>query len=155
MYIQFLPDVQGPEKKDPFRNTSITPIQAINICLNLTTMPSQTRRQLMAELVDAGLDDDELDLIRYELEMDLEADQNESDDADMLDSDDDGNRSMATSSTVHDSLLPTTSWPLAAEAPSKPTVPAKRKRGATKRTSPEFVDDGDDGAAGKPDYLSV
>jgi hypothetical protein len=109
----------------------------------------------MAELVEAGLDDDELDLIQHELEMDPEAGQDESDDAEMLDSDDDGNRSMATSSTVCDSLPPTTSRPLAVQPPSKPAVPAKRKRGATKRISPEFVDEGEDGAAGKPDYLSV
>ena len=108
----------------------------------------------MAELLDAGLDDDELDIIQHELEMDPEADQDESDDAEMLDSDNDGNLSIATSSTVRDSLPPTTSRPLAAQAPSKHTVPAKRKRG-TKRTSPEFIDEGDDGAAGKPNYISI
>jgi hypothetical protein len=147
----------GHSRSRKDRNTLMTPIQALNICLNLTTMPSRTQRQLMAELADAGLDDDELDLIQHKLEMDPEADQDESDhDAEILDSDDDdGNRSMATSSTVRDSLPPTTSRPLAAQAPSKPTVPAKKKRGATKKTSPEFVDEGDDGAAGKPNYLSV
>ena len=119
-------------------------------------MPSQTRKQLMAELVNAGLDDNELDVIRDELNMDLEADQDESDDLEMLDSDDDCNHSIATSSTVRGSLPPTTSRPLVAPASSKPTVPAKRKRGPTKRISPEFVDEGDDGVGpGKPDYLSV
>ena len=75
----------------------------------LTIMPSQTQKQLMAELVNAGLDNNELDVIRDELKMDLEADQDESDDLEMLDSDDDCNHSIATSSTVRDSLPPTTS----------------------------------------------
>lgn len=113
--------------------------QVLNTCLDLTTMPSQTRRQLLAELVNAGLDDNKLDVIQHELEMDPEADQDESDDVEMLDLDDDGNCSIATSSTICDSHPPTTSQSLAAPAPTKPSVPVKRKCGTRKKTSPEFI----------------
>jgi hypothetical protein len=110
----------------------------------------------MAELADAGLDDDELDIIQHEFEMDPKADQDESNDGEVLDSDDDDNHSVVTSSTVHDSHLPTASRPPVAQAPSKPTVPVKRKHGPRKKTSPEFIDEGDEGAGpGKPNYLSV
>ena len=95
----------------------------------------------MAELVNAGLDDNKLDLFQHELKMDPKTDQDKSNDVEMLDSDDDGNCSMAISSTIPDSLPPTTSQSPAAPAPSKSAVPAKRKCGTTKRTSPEFGDD--------------
>ena len=62
-------------------------------------MPSQIREKLTTGCVGAGLDEDELDLIQRELEMVLEAEQDEDDDAEMLDSDDNG---MATSSTVRE-----------------------------------------------------
>ena len=115
-------------------------------------MPSQIQKKLTTGLIGAGLDRDELDLIQHELEMDLEAEQDEDDDAEM-DSDNDG---LATRSTIRDSLPPTTSQPLTATLPSKPTVPAKRKHITPKKISPEFVDEGDDGAGpGKPNFLSV
>ena len=44
-------------------------------------MPSQIREKLTTGCIGAGLDEDELDLIQRELEMVLEAEQDEDDDA--------------------------------------------------------------------------
>ena len=55
----------------------------------------------MTGITGAGLDKDELDLIQHELKMDLEAEQDEDDDAEMLDSNNDG---LVMSSTICDSL---------------------------------------------------
>ena len=84
----------------------------------------------MNGLIGAGLDEDE-DLIQHKLKMDLEAEQDEDDDAEMLDS----NNGLAMSSTIFDSLPPTTSQSLSAIHPSEPTVPAKRKHTTTKKIS--------------------
>ena len=53
----------------------------------------------MTGCIGAGLDKDELDLIQCELEMVLEAEQDEDDDAEMLDSDNNG---MVMSSTIRE-----------------------------------------------------
>jgi hypothetical protein len=106
-------------------------------------MGIQTRRQLLAELDEAGLDDDELDLLRYELELDPSADEyNESDDE--LTSDD-RHSVLASSSTVHTSPPPPQQSPTCAPAAS--TVPQKRKRGTRKNISPKIIDD-DEAVAG-------
>jgi hypothetical protein len=118
-------------------------------------MSWHTRRQLLALAAQEGADEDELDIIAQELYLDPDADENNSD-LDMLDSDDDGNRSFATSSTLHDSRPPPSSRPPPAATASKPTVPAKRKRASNKKKSAVFVDDEDeDLGPGKPDHLSI
>ena len=53
----------------------------------------------MTGCIGAGLDEDKFDLIQCELKMVLEAEQDEDDDAEMLDSDDNG---MVTSSTIRE-----------------------------------------------------
>ena len=118
-------------------------------------MVLQTRRQLLALAAQEGADKDELDIIAQELDLDMDADEDNSD-LDMLDSDD-GNRSFATSSTLHCSRPPPpSSRPPPAAAASKHTVPAKRKRASNKKKSAEFVDDEDeDLGPSKPDHLSI
>jgi len=69
-------------------------------CLDQTIMVLQTQKQLLVLAAQEGADKDELDVIAQELDMDPDADEDNSD-LDMLDSDDDGNRSFATSSTLH------------------------------------------------------
>jgi len=118
-------------------------------CLDHTIMVLQTRRQLLALAAQEGADEDELNIIAEELDLDLDTDEDHSD-LNMLDSDDDGNLSFTTSSTLHSSRPPL------AVASSKPTVPAKRKRASDKKKSAEFVyDEDDDLGSGKLDHLSI
>ena len=69
-------------------------------CLDHTIMVLQTQKQLLMPAAQEGADKDEVDIITQELDMDLDADEDNSD-LDMLDSDDDGNHSFTTSSTLH------------------------------------------------------
>lgn len=118
-------------------------------------MVLQTQKQLLMPAAQEGADKDELDIITQELDMDLDADEDNSD-LDMLDSDDDGNHSFTTSSTLHCSWPPPSSWPPLAAAASKHIVPAKRKHASSKKKSAEFVDDKDeDLGPGKPDHPSI
>ena len=48
------------QKKKRSIRKRVDQARMLNTCLDLTPMPSRKRRQLMAELADAGLDDDEL-----------------------------------------------------------------------------------------------
>jgi hypothetical protein len=107
-------------------------------------MTIQTRKQLMTQLAAEGLDDDELDLIRHELEMDPEADEYGESDEEMF-SDDDRHDAMATSSTVRVPSSPTPpSRPPPIRASSTSTVPQKRKRLSKKKISPETIEEGED-----------
>ena len=72
----------------------------------LTLMAIQTRKQLLAELEEAGLDDDELDLLRHELELDPGADDYDESDEELTSNDSDRHIVMASSSTVHGSPSP-------------------------------------------------
>lgn len=122
-------------------------------CLNHHLMALQTRRQLLA-LAAQGADEEKLNVIAEELDLDPDADENDSD-LEMLDSDDNGNHSFATSSTLHSSQPPS-SRPLLAAATSRSTVPTKRKRPSNKKKSTEFVhDEDDDLGSGKRDHLSI
>jgi hypothetical protein len=112
----------------------------------LTLMAIQTRRQLLAELGEAGLDEDELDLLRYELELDPGADDYDESDNELT-SEDDRHFVMASSSTVHASPPPPPPKQPPARAPAASTVPQKRKCGTRKNISPEIIDD-DEGVAG-------
>jgi hypothetical protein len=98
-------------------------------------MGIQTRRQLLAELSEAGLDD-ELDLLRYELELDPGADEYYKSD-DELTSKGDRRSILASSSTVHMSPPPQQS----PAPPAASTVPQKRKCGTRKNISPKIIDD--------------
>ena len=71
----------------------------------LTLMAIQTCRQLLAELGKAGLDKDEIGLLRYELELDPGADDYDESDNELT-SEDDWHFVMMSSSTVHVSPPP-------------------------------------------------
>ena len=63
----------------------------------LTLMAIQTRKQLLAELEEAGLDDDELDLLWHELELDPGADDYDESDEELTSDDSDRHVVMASS----------------------------------------------------------
>jgi hypothetical protein len=109
----------------------------------LTLMAIQTRKQLLAELEEAGLDEDELDLLQHELELELDPGADDYDE-----SDDDQHVVMASSSTVHGSPSPPAPQQ-PARTPVVSTVPRKRKRGPRKNISPEVIDDDEDVAGSR------
>lgn len=112
-------------------------------------MAIQTRKQLLAELEEAGLDDDELDILQHELELDPGADDHDESDEELTSDDSDRHVVMASSSTVHGSPSPSAPQQQPACTPAVSTVPQKRKHGPKKNISPEVIDDDEDVAGSR------
>jgi hypothetical protein len=91
----------------------------------ITLMAIQIHRQLLAELGEAGLNKDELNLLQYEPGLDCDADEYDKSDEELT-PEDDQDVVMESSSTVHISPPPFPSQQPPAHAPAASIVSQKR-----------------------------